>query len=64
MLFTNKPITNCDNADDTCEENYVKGFQSYNMGLFVLYYETFGYDVDREVKPYYKILLKISPKIF
>jgi hypothetical protein len=71
---------NCNNTNATCETNAnatnatnttivtnatsVKGFESYNMGLFVLYYETFGYDVDREVKPYYKILFKILTKIF
>ncbi len=74
---TNCYNTNANNTNATCETNAnatnatkatnapsVKGFESYNMGLFVLYYETFGYDVDREVKPYYKILFKILTKIF
>ena len=47
MLFSSQTASVCE--DDVCTQKTVKNFQSYNMGLFVLYYETFGYDIDREV---------------
>lgn len=49
MLFSSQSVKLCDETNE-CDTKVVQGFESYNMGLFVLYYATFGYDVDREVK--------------
>lgn len=50
MLFGNKEIKECEEADPTnCTISAVANMGTYNKAAFALYVATFGTDVDRDV---------------